>query len=495
MTKKAVLYARVSSVEQKKEGYSIPAQIELLKEYALKHDIKIVQEYTDSETAKQAGRTNFTEMLGFLKKNKDVKIILVEKTDRLYRNFKDYVLIDESEYEIHLVKENAILSKDSRSHEKFIHGIKVLMAKNFIDNLSEEVRKGLRQKAEQGFYPSKPPYGYKKVDRKFSEIDTETAPFMRRAFELYAEGDKSLEWVCEQLYSESFIYRSNYPKISRGQLEALLKNIFYTGSFIYNGKIYSGLHEPLVSKDLFERVQTAFKKDNKPLYRSEHNFIFAGLIKCAECGCNITAEIKKGKYVYYHCTGGKGKCSQKSQYIKQEDLEKQFDEIVRGISVSDEHKNWVIDSLKLSFADEKSYNEERIQSLEAQAKKLRDRIEKLYMDKLDGVITESFWTEKDAQWNKELSTIRAVLQAHEKAGMNYLKEGIKILELCNKAYSLYSSEIAEEKTKILKYLLSNSQLKDGKLSYTYKKPFDLFAKGLSCHKEYPRQDSNLRHPP
>lgn len=490
MNKKAVLYARVSSVEQKKEGYSIPAQIELLKEYAQKHDIKIIQEFTDSETAKQAGRTNFNAMLAFLKKNKDVKNILVEKTDRLYRNFKDYVLIDESEFEIHLVKENVILGKDSRSHEKFVHGIKVLMAKNFIDNLSEEVRKGLRQKAEQGFYPSRPPYGYKRVDKKFSEIDPETAPFIKRAFELYAEGDKSLETVADTLQNEGFIYKPYKPKIGKAQLEHLLKNLFYTGSFTFNGKLYSGLHEPLISKDLFERTQNAFRKDNKPLYRSEHDFIFAGLIKCAECGCNITAEIKKGKYIYYHCTGGKGKCSQKSQYIRQEYIEKQFDEAVRKISVSDTHKNWAIDSLKLCFAENKEYNEERIQALEAQAKKLRDRIEKLYIDKLDEKITEEFWFEKDAQWNKELSTIRTVLESHEKAGINYLKEGIKIIELCNKAYRLYSNENAEERTKILKYLLSNSELKDGKLSYTYKKPFNLFAEGLSCIKNHPGLDSN-----
>lgn len=238
---KAVIYARVSSREQEKEGYSIPAQIELLKEYAQKQNLQIVQEFTDSETAKQAGRTNFNAMLQFLKKNKDVKIILVEKTDRLYRNFKDYVLIDESEYAIHLVKENTILSRDSRSHEKFVHGIKVLMAKNYIDNLSEEVRKGLHQKAEQGYYPAKPPYGYKKVDKKFSIIDPEKAPFLKRAFELYAKGDKSLETVCEMLYQEGFIYKQNCPKISKPQLDHLLKNLFYTGSFKYNGKIFSGL--------------------------------------------------------------------------------------------------------------------------------------------------------------------------------------------------------------------------------------------------------------
>lgn len=138
----SVLYARVSSKEQEKEGYSIPTQLRLLNDYAHKNNFTVVKEFIDVETAKQAGRTNFGEMIKFLQASPDVKIILVEKTDRLYRNFKDYVTIDDLGLEIHLVKEGEILSKDSKSHQKFIHGIKVLMAKNYIDNLSEETKKG-----------------------------------------------------------------------------------------------------------------------------------------------------------------------------------------------------------------------------------------------------------------------------------------------------------------------------------------------------------------
>lgn len=146
----AVIYARVSSKEQEKEGFSIPAQLKLLRQYAMEQGLLVIQEYVDVETAKRAGRTGFTEMVGFFKKQMKGKvstatrrILLVEKTDRLYRNLKDWVTLDELDLEIHLVKENVILSWDSRSSEKFMHGIKVLMAKNYIDNLSEEVKKGM----------------------------------------------------------------------------------------------------------------------------------------------------------------------------------------------------------------------------------------------------------------------------------------------------------------------------------------------------------------
>ncbi len=155
----------------------------------------LVKEFVEAETAKKAGRTSFDEMVKFLKSSKDCKHILVEKTDRIYRNFKDYVTIEESKLVVHLVKENEVLSEDSRSHQKLIHGIKVLMAKNYIDNLGEEVRKGLTQKAKEGYVTGKPPYGYKKLDKKISIIDDKTSPFALRAFELYSKGNLSLEKV------------------------------------------------------------------------------------------------------------------------------------------------------------------------------------------------------------------------------------------------------------------------------------------------------------
>src|SRR5512144_1939537 len=138
--KQAVIYARVSSKEQEKEGFSIPAQLKLLKEYAAAQGFAVRQEYVDVETAKQTGRAAFGEMVAYLKAHPAVRAVLVEKTDRLYRNLKDWVTVDELEVEIHFPKEGVVLSRDSRSSEKFMHGIKVLMAKNYIDNLSEEAR-------------------------------------------------------------------------------------------------------------------------------------------------------------------------------------------------------------------------------------------------------------------------------------------------------------------------------------------------------------------
>src|SRR3954468_11628958 len=111
-TTSVVLYARVSSKDQEKEGFSIPAQLRLLRDYAASKGFVITQEFTDIETAKASGRTNFTRMIMYLKKHRaECRTILVEKTDRLYRNITDYATIDELDLEVHFVKENEIISR------------------------------------------------------------------------------------------------------------------------------------------------------------------------------------------------------------------------------------------------------------------------------------------------------------------------------------------------------------------------------------------------
>ena len=122
--RQAVAYAGVSSKEQEREGFSIPSQLKLLRDPAQAFDVELVNEFVDVETAKEPGRANFSEMLSFLKRQRACRLLLVEKTDRLYRNLKDWVRLDDLDLEIPFVKENVVLSPDSRSTEKFMHGIR-----------------------------------------------------------------------------------------------------------------------------------------------------------------------------------------------------------------------------------------------------------------------------------------------------------------------------------------------------------------------------------
>jgi len=189
--REAVSYARVSSKEQEL-GYSIDAQTTMLRAKAADLNLR-VQEFWDVETAKTIGRPGFAAMVAHLRKHPNCRVLLVEKTDRLYRNLKDHVTIDELKLEVHLVKENVILTPNSRSSEKFMHGINVLMAKNYIDNLSEEVKKGLRTKAEQKLWPSFAPPGYLntvRADGKRIIIpDPDLGPIVTRLFGWFASGN------------------------------------------------------------------------------------------------------------------------------------------------------------------------------------------------------------------------------------------------------------------------------------------------------------------
>src|SRR5215472_5412198 len=201
--KKAVIYARVSSKDQEREGYSIPAQLKLLRDYAQRNAMEIVHEFVDVETAKSAGRKQFGEMVRFLEQNPNMRVVVVEKTDRLYRNFRDCVTLEDLEVEIHLPKEGQIISKDAKSQAKLVHGIQVVIARNYIENLREEVKKGMREKAEQGVYPSRPPLGYlnNKLEHTI-EVDPQKAPIAKRMFELYATGRYSLSGLRALLKEE-----------------------------------------------------------------------------------------------------------------------------------------------------------------------------------------------------------------------------------------------------------------------------------------------------
>src|SRR5262249_35411298 len=323
----AVIYARVSSKEQEKEGFSIPAQLKLLKEYAAVQGLTVRQEYVDVETAKQIGRAAFGEMVAYLKAHPAVRVLLVEKTDRLYRNLKDWVTVDELEVEIHFPKEGVVLSRDSRSSEKLMHGIKVLMAKNYIDNLSEEARKGMQEKAEQGIWPTVAPLGYRNLagpdGKRIIEPDPETGPLITRLFEWYAAGTLSLRAAEKKVRAAGLIHRKSGAPVPVSTVHAILRNRLYAGVFEWNGRTYVGTHQPLVSPELWERVQGILdgRRANKHR-RAKHNFAFSGLIACGHCGCSIVGEIKKQRYIYYHCTGYKGRSDE--PYVREAILERHF---------------------------------------------------------------------------------------------------------------------------------------------------------------------------
>jgi site-specific DNA recombinase len=145
--KKAVIYARVSSKDQEREGYSIPAQLKLLREYAARNEMQIMREFVDVETAKTPGRKRFGEMVHFFEQNGNPRCVIVEKTDRLYRNFRDCVTLEDLEVEIHLAKEGQVIEKNARSQAKLVHGIQVVNCAKLHRQLT---RRGAQRNAGKG---------------------------------------------------------------------------------------------------------------------------------------------------------------------------------------------------------------------------------------------------------------------------------------------------------------------------------------------------------
>ncbi len=425
----AVIYARVSSKEQEREGFSIPAQLKLLREYAMRHEFHLIEEFVDIETAKNPGRQNFQEMVRFFAKNKDCRVVLVEKTDRLYRNFRDAVTLEDLDIEIHLVKEGQIISKDAKSQAKLIHGMQLVLARNYIENLREEVKKGMREKAEQGIYPGRAPFGYRnnRADRTI-EVHPANAQIVTKIFEMYASGQYSLSEL------QVAVRSATGKTISRAYLHTILTNPFYKGDFGWGGKLYRGTHQTFISWELQERVQAVLGGHNKPKY-GKQEIAFRGLLRCAHDNCMITAERKKGKYVYYRCTGYRGKCA--TPRFTESEIAETLGVVVKDIYIPDVILTQLQESLN---HDQKQMSENanmQRNSLEQRSSAVRRRMDQAYQDKLDGTIPTEFWERKMLEWTEDERQIQAALNRLDEPNQNRILDAKRILELANKAYSLY----------------------------------------------------------
>ncbi|WP_083850402.1 recombinase family protein [Rhodovulum sp. PH10] len=510
MPRKAVSYARVSSKEQEKEGFSIPAQQKLLHAYADQNQLFIEKEFVDVETAKQSGRVNFSEMVRYLKSHPQVQYLLVEKTDRLYRNLKDWVILDELDLEIQLVKEGVTLSRDSRSSEKFVHGIKVLMAKNYVDNLSEEARKGMQEKAEQGIWPTVAPLGYLNVvgpdGKKIIVPDPKSGPIVAHMFGWYASGTLSLKQLAERARSAGLVHRKTGAPIPVSKVHSILRNRIYTGDFEWKGQYCRGKHQPLITHELFDRVQGVMDGRNARKIRGgPRDFAFSGLITCGHCGCAMIGEIKKGKYIYYHCTGFKQKCPE--PYVREEVLEQRFSAALGRLAFRDDHLQWLTRGLRESLQDEAREHEAAIARLKDAYDRLQVRIHAAYVDKLDGKIEKGMFEALSAQWRAEQSRCIEEISLHQAADQSYLELGARLLDVASNSQRLFERQEPSEKRRVLNFVLSNSKWKNGQLSVAFRQPFDLIAKtaalaarrgasgddlSTDCKEWLPGPDSNQR---
>jgi site-specific DNA recombinase len=350
------------------------------------------------------------------------------------------------------------------------------MAKNYCDNLSEEVKKGLGEKAAQGLWPHRAPVGYiNNIINHSIEPDPHKAPFVKALFEKYASGGTSLQELV-LIARSSELFSRNAQAINKAGIHRILTNPIYCGEFLWKGKRFIGTHEAIISRKVFDQVQEVLSGGRTPS-QSANQFAFSGLVKCGVCGCAMTAELKKGKYVYYHCTGFHGKCG--NTYVRQEVLDQLFAEAVGrvrvGPSVVEDIKSGLLDSQK----DRVKYEQESKAALQKRQTRLQGLLDKAYEDKLAGGVSQELWERKSREWQDELVRVRQDLNALENAAQDYYQFGLQILELANSLYAKYLSKEWSGKAELLKSLLSNSTFSHGTLTPTYKKPFNMLAEGTN----------------
>jgi len=285
-------------------------------------------------------------MLAFLKKNRSkCQTILVEKTDRLYRNVPDYATVDELGVTIHFVKDGTILSPDSKSSEQFIHGIKVLMARNYSQNLGEETLKGMLQKARAACIRATHRLAiatWEGPDGRRVIVPDQDASTITRLFEEFATGRYSLKTLAARARVEGWTVGAR--RLLRSTLHLILRKRIYTGDFDWDGVTYRGKHEALVSREMWEGVQALFdRRVETKQHRIKHDFAFTGFIRCGHCGCGLVGELKKQKYVYYHCTGHRGKCEEPC--TREEVVEDKFAAALKELVIPPGILKWLQESV------------------------------------------------------------------------------------------------------------------------------------------------------
>lgn len=418
---KTVTLARVSSKTQEEEGYSLDAQLKLLRQYCSERKLNVIKEFRISETAsKNEQRTVFRDMLRYIRQN-NVMNLVVEKTDRLTRNFRDAVVVDDwleadQRRVLHMVKEGLVIHKYSRSDTKLMWNIYLSFAKKYTDNLREEAMKGWQEKLAQGWMPAVPPPGYKTVvkdSKKIHVIDEERAFLVERAFRLYLEPGQNIHTVTEEVTSIGLVSRKNKP-LTQSAIHKMLRNPFYVGTIRFNGQDYPGAHEPLLSTDVFRAVQLKLVGRNQAKI-IRHNPLFKGVLKCDDCGAVVTWQCQKGRY-YGSCQRRTGTCKGR-RLLREDRLE---ESVLTHLSEIDESsfgpKYLRILTEMLHLRQQPYIGNHRLLVMKT-IKQQIDRMERmedtLYDDKLSNLISEQKYKQKVDKLHDELSYLHIRLNRLE----------------------------------------------------------------------------------
>ena len=339
------LYARKSTDVEDKQVLSIESQLAELRDLAKRESLIVADEFIEKRSAKMPGRPIFNDMLRRIQTG-EAQGIICWKVDRLARNPVDGGQIQ------WLLQQGVIahIQTHDRSHypndNVLMMSVELGMANEYIRQLSANTARGLRQKARQGDFPGLAPLGYiNNSNIKKIAVHRKNAKLVKKMFELYATGSVRLENLSVVL-EQAGIYSKNNNRVHISRISNILTNPIYYGHFRHAGEIYEGKHEPIITKDLFDRANAVLRGRGRTPAKKTDPRPFCGLLSCGSCGMGITGEIKikrqkngnTHRYVYYHCTKKSKTQKCPEPCIRQEELDRQLSVMLTQYAMP---KEWV----------------------------------------------------------------------------------------------------------------------------------------------------------
>ena len=475
-TRKFFIYTRKSTDTEDRQVRSISDQLAELKELAVKEQIEVVDIFVEKQTAKAPGRPVFNEMLLRIEAN-EANGILAWHPDRLARNSVDGGKI------IYLLDTGKIAELkfptfwcDTTPQGKFMLSIAFSQSKYYVDNLSENIKRGHRNKVKEGIWPQMSPLGYVNVKGKGIEPDKIIAPLIKKTFEAYSTGNFTLRELRDK-FNELGLCRKNGKQLAVSNYQQILKNPIFTGLMRYGGEIYEGKHEPIITKKLFDSVQEVMMRKSKPHSKGLKPFLYRGFFRCGECGCFITTETQKG-HNYLRCTKRKNSCEQK--YVREEIITSQVRTEIQKVSLPLDWANWMIAENEKDRQSETQSSEIFSQKTKAEISLLDSKIEKLMTAYLENALSLEEYRDAKSALVGSKQLLKEKLSDFEKKSHNrfeltdkFLKASINNMELANEG-------IPEEFFREFKKVGSNFQIKDRTVLFEPRGAWRILAESGFC---------------
>ena len=497
----AVLLARVSSREQA-DGMSIDAQTENLQNYCAKKSLNVIKTYQLVESSTKAERKKFEDILRYIRSQSCTIALVTDTIDRMQRSFKESVELDElrkaNKIEIHFVRENLILNRDSNSSEVARWDMGVFMAKTYVGQLQDNIKRSITFNTQRGIWQSKAPIGYLNTrdnnDKPTIIIDPERGYKISKLFEWYSTGLYSLSELAKKSKTIGLTSLQNGIPLSKTSLQLILKNPFYYGVMVVKGQKIPHIYPHLIDKNLFDKCQKVMNSKNNGRQKyAEEMFAFRGLITCSQCGNTISSDKKTkntGKtYTYLRCVHHKNGCTQEQvneEILLQQVKREIFDKLVLPKSLLAD----VIKLLKNSVDAESRFSEMTLESLHSQLENNQSKRHKLLDLLLETRITQDEYDRKLEEIKEAEYNINIQIKAHKQADGSFMETVESLLILTSKAGELFESSNNEQKHALLKLVCSNYVLDNKKIRFSLEKPFDLLV-NLSDRKTWLGQlDSN-----